>query len=158
MSRPLITRVPTCKPPPNSGSLIPENTRHPLPSLDSVTGLPVGARIFRHPDAYPMLSGKDMGYLLEFNYHFPVLLVRFERATDRSLLVWVDSGLIISCTYSPLSSLQSQTNRSSRITSWYGGDIFQEWRIFTSGMYREHCHLGCTDFYSNPDYDVEDML
>jgi hypothetical protein len=70
----------------------------PRDGLDTVTGIQFGARIFRHRDAYPMISGENMRYIKRFNSYFPTLLVRFERLPGLGVVVWVEVKLGLAAT------------------------------------------------------------
>jgi hypothetical protein len=86
----LLLEAPSSLPPASGQILLPALRHPPRDGVNSVTGLPFGARIFRHPDAYPMMSGENMTYIKKFNDNFPVLRVRFERLPGLGVAVWVE--------------------------------------------------------------------
>jgi len=85
-----LRKAPSSLPPSSGQPFLPGLYHPPRDGLDSVTGLPFGARIFRHRDAYPMMSGENMSYIKKFNNYFPVLRVRFERLPGLGVVVWVE--------------------------------------------------------------------
>lgn len=86
----ILLEAPSSLPPASGQILLPALRHPPRDGVNSVTGLPFGARIFPHPDAYPMMSGENMTYIKKFNDKFPVPRVRFERLPGLCVMVWVE--------------------------------------------------------------------
>jgi hypothetical protein len=83
-------KAPSSLPPSPGPIYLPGLYHPPRDGLDTVTGLPFGARIFRHRDAYPTMSGENMTYTKRFKSYFPALLVRLERLLGFGVVVWVE--------------------------------------------------------------------